>query len=33
MMMVVVMVTSDGDNVTVMVVNSSDGEDDGMIVE
>ena len=33
MMMVVVMVTSDGDNVTVMAVNSDDGEDDGMIVE
>ena len=33
MMMVVVMVTCDGDNVTVMVLNSDDGEDDGMIVE
>ena len=33
MMMVVVMVTSDGDNVTVMVLNSDDGEDDGMTVE
>ena len=32
-MMVVVMVTSDCDNMTVMVVNNDDGEDDGMIVE